>query len=785
MIKFSTTLLVSASFLSLASPALAQSTGADEGADSGEIIVTAQRRAESVQDVPISVTVVSGTQLDQQRINNISDLARVSSALQLHQTPATTGGGAYIRGIGTYSRGRSAEPSVGFVVDGVVQGLTNTRNLDDIERLEVLRGPQGTLFGQSVSAGVVNITTKAPNYNDFSGKVSVQVSDDGTLGSEYGRQLGRLSLNIPIAGKAGVRVSGYLGETQGVIENAFDGRKDRLREWGVRGRFKTDIGDLSVDAIAEYAYNASDRGGGFPTVWRVIRNTTTSAAGVSPATVVTTDLTNNTTASRSAAIYAACGLTPSIENMENCSDGNSLNKFVTQGYSLQLNYDGGDVSLTSITAYRKLDSDTGSDIDNVMSALGSTEQQSGGITNYTQFTQEFRAATDPNRPVSLTLGGFYLRSTVYARGGSLAGAFGRDYNFRGSNPIATCWPVQTDARCATFTLRAQTNGQDYTSDNLSGFGEVRYQRDGFTAFAGLRVSSSKTHLDGFQNALTSDLSYSDTHVMWRAGATYDVAQDTMLYGTVATGYKAAQIAPIQNNRPAQVVFPEKPTTYEVGIKTSLFDRKLNLNLAGFYSKIDGYQTTFCVMDAIAFTPTCNPQNIDGITSKGFEFDLFGRLSPNWTINANATYNVVKYPTGYLADDGSSLAGQQLMLAPRFAATIGTDYSVPLGDKLEGFISLDMNYLSKMRLGTGGGSQDYVYKAHAVFGGRIGVRVDKSWSLAVFADNIGSTNDPSNLAGISAQIPDGRAGAGAGLLVESVVQSNRSIRQVGIQASLQF
>ncbi len=142
---------------------------------SSEILVTAQRRAESVQDVPIPVTVIGAGQLQAQGIQEIGDLGRTASSLKLAEQPGGSGGGGYIRGIGTFSRSRAAEPSVGIVVDGVVQGLTNVRNLSDIARVEVLRGPQGTLFGQSVSAGVINMTTVAPDPSRFSGRVSADL----------------------------------------------------------------------------------------------------------------------------------------------------------------------------------------------------------------------------------------------------------------------------------------------------------------------------------------------------------------------------------------------------------------------------------------------------------------------------------------------------------------------------------------------------------------------------------------------------------------------------------
>lgn len=780
-----TTLFAAASLLAHAAPAYSQAQApaeapAEEEVSTGDIVVTAQRRVERVQDVPVAVTVVSDQQLAQQRINSIADLTKVSASLQLNQNPGGSGGGGYIRGLGTFSRSRSAEPSVGIVVDGVVQGLTNVRNLSDVSRLEVLRGPQGTLFGQSVSAGVINITTPEPSTNGFSGKASVELSSDGFAGSEFGKQTGRLALNVPLSSNVAVRVSGYGANTRGVLENALTGRMDFSHEYGTRGRLKGEFGPLTVNLIGEYSYQENGGGGGFATAWRILDRT-----GV--------DITNDPTKSRTAQLYAVCGLKPSIENMENCSDGRSIQQFKTQGYSLQLDFDGGPVQLTSITAYRKLDSVTQNDIDQLPQDLGSSQQQSGLATNYRQFTQELRAATDPTNPVSLTFGGFYYRSTMVNRAGPTFGVVSRDYQQRGLLPIATCWPVATVAACSTFVAPAARNtesGQDTVNENLSGFGEVKFKSDKFTAFAGARLTSAKIVQTGFNGATLSDNRFSDTNLSGRLGVQYEFNRDVMAYATFATGYKSAQVAPIQGALAASVVKPEKPTSYEIGLKTSLLNRALNFNVDAFYSKISGYQTSKC--DVVNNLVQCVPANLPEVISKGFEADLFGRITPDWTVNATAMYNKIVYPAGFLADNNTSLAGKQLLAAPRFAATFGTDYAFPLGDVLKGFVSADVSYTSRVRLATTSNSDDYTYKGHSIVGGRIGVRVDKSWSVAVFADNIFGQNDPGSMAAIVSQYPDNAtsanglpAGTPFGVVTQSVLQTSRSLRQVGIQAQLTF
>ena len=129
-----------------------------------EVVVTAQKRVESVQTVPVSITVISNEQLLREGIASVADLQRTSASIEFG-APGTSspGGGGFVRGIGTNSFGYSAQASVGIVLDGVVMGNANILSLFDLNRVEVLKGPQGTMFGNSVSAGVINITTKAPD----------------------------------------------------------------------------------------------------------------------------------------------------------------------------------------------------------------------------------------------------------------------------------------------------------------------------------------------------------------------------------------------------------------------------------------------------------------------------------------------------------------------------------------------------------------------------------------------------------------------------------------------
>ena len=190
----------------------------------------------------------------------------------------------------------------------------------------------------------------------------------------------------------------------------------------------------------------------------------------------------------------------------------------------------------------------------------------------------------------------------------------------------------------------------------------------------------------------------DTNFSWRIGSEYEFNNDLMVFATVARGYKNAQIAPLQNTAPATPVAPEIPTSVELGVKSSWLDGRLRANLSAFYSAIDGYQSSRCSVDPATSTTLCLPSNIPDVTSKGLEADIFGRIGSRLTLNLSMTYNLVRYPDFFLAEDGvTDLGGMQLPNAPKFTASFFSNYEVPLTDTIDGFVGFDVFYKGEERL----------------------------------------------------------------------------------------
>src|SRR3984957_251469 len=164
-----------------------------------QVTVTAERRPEALRDAPGAVTVVNAQQLADQHVYNISELAQTTPALEIIQAFGGPGGGGQIRGIGTQSFTRSAEGAVGIVVDGISQGNVNISNLFDVQHIEVLEGPQGTLFGLTSSAGVISILTNAPDPSGFHTMWHADYANKGTAGSLFGQETLQGVVNLPLS----------------------------------------------------------------------------------------------------------------------------------------------------------------------------------------------------------------------------------------------------------------------------------------------------------------------------------------------------------------------------------------------------------------------------------------------------------------------------------------------------------------------------------------------------------------------------------------------------------
>ncbi len=674
-------------------------TPTDSDATAGDIVVTAQRRKERVTTVPISITVASQAQLERQQVNTITDLSRIAPSLEINSAPnQNTGGGGSIRGVGTQTFSAGATPSVGIVVDQVSQGNANISDLFDVARIEVLKGPQGTLFGLTTSAGVINIATNAPDPSSFSARVRTELSDAGTAGSEFGNQIVQGLVNIPVDANSALRVSGLANLRQGPNRNLAQGGYNDSNRYGVRARYMWSPSDaLSVNVIGDYTRGTVSYGGDFFTFVR--------------ATVADTQA------------LTRCGITPGVGNKDICTTLNPEQKTQNFGGSLQVDYQAEPFTVTSISAFRRTTLSAGVGTINRVDGLA-TQLYTGPTKGDTSLiTQELRISSPANETFEYT-GGLFLSNQRTVQ---------QPERFR----ITVALPFGTIP-----VVDSPGALNNITDESMAVFGQTTiHATKQLSLLVGGRYTAAKLSLDNTPvDAALNPSRLNSEKFSYKLGAQYQFTRATMAYAFAARGFKGGQIA-LPNGLPPIVLQPEIPMSYEAGIKSTLL-RGWVLDLSAFYSEIGNFQTQNCLVAAGSAQLVCLQSNIDGVKSRGAELNLFGQVTRNLSVNTGFIYAKTTYPDGFSGSDSSDLTGKQLAFSPRYKFTFSGEYEQPVTDVFSAFIAGDAIWKSKIRYEQTS-NPDTQFKQHWLIGGRLGVRTaDERYSLGIFARNLFNQHEPS-------------------------------------------
>ena len=755
--------LATVSTLAIAAPAFAQDMPATQPsatqeptaepatAREGDIVVTAQRRQERVVDVPISITVASQAQLERQQVNTVNDLARISPSLEIQQAPGqNTGGGGSLRGIGTQTFSAGAVASVGIVVDQVSQGNANISDLFDVGRVEVLKGPQGTLFGLTTSAGVINITTNAPDPSGFSARVRTELSNEGTLGSKFGNQIVQGLVNVPLGADAAVRVSGFGNLRQGPNRNATTGDFNDSDRYGGRGRLLWRPSEvLTFNLIGDYSRSRIENGGDFFTFVR--------AGGAGP---ILGGAAND--AIGITARLASCGVTVGEGNRDYCTSQNYVGHSTVYGGSFQADYEAAPFTLTSITSYRRSNENGFGAATNVFRADPLELQVgNGAIDRRTRlFTQEFRASSPANQFLEYTVGAFFSHQVQDRTPETLS---------------VTLVPAPTVQIPIVHNLGATDR---ITDESLAAFGQgTAHLTEKLRLIAGGRLTSAKLSLDRVLAGATPtnyQQRLSTTNISYRFGAQYDLPGNAMAYATASRGFKGGQIATPTLPAVPYVVRPEIPTAYEAGIKATLFQGWV-LDLNAFYSKIKDFQAQQCTINASS-TLSCVQTNIDGVKSRGAEINLFGRVFEGLSVNTGFILAKATYPKNFLGTDNTNIGGTQLAYAPKYKFTFSGEYEHPVTDGMKAFLAGDTVWKSRVRYEANSLSET-TFRPHWIAGGRVGLRTeDDRYQLAVFARNLFNVHEPQIM---QSDFPyGGAANVGA-------IYGAQAYRQIGLSLDAKF
>ncbi len=379
-----------------AQPAADAQTESDDSAMGNEIIITATKREQTLQSTPVAVSVTTAETIERAQIRDITDLVSVVPSLRVSQSQSQFATTYSIRGFGTSGNNLGLEPSVAVFVDGVYRSrsIAQISDLPDIQRIEVLRGPQSTLFGKNASAGVISIISKKPSF-DLGGSVEASYGN-------YNAIVGKAYITGPLSETIAASFSAGINKRDGYVTNAFNGDDlNNRNRWFTRGQLLFEPNDqLKIRLIADYDQ--------LDEKCCAVFNLRRSAA--SGAVLAVGGQLNDPATPFADVVY---------------SDVVPSSKVRNYGFSGQIDYEIGPITLTSITAYRdtKLDANQDVDFSSARIATGANIGQARLKT----FTEEFRIATDLEGPLNLLVGAYYFKEKVDSADQIVYGADFRNY----------------------------------------------------------------------------------------------------------------------------------------------------------------------------------------------------------------------------------------------------------------------------------------------------------------------------------------------------------------------
>ena len=748
-----------------------------QGGGISDIVVTATRQSTNLQSTPIAITAITSEGLAERAITKVSDLSAIVPNATFRKSQGAFGPGvtAFIRGIGQNDTSLGSEPGVAYYIDDVYYPLLLGSNFDllDLDHIEVLRGPQGTLFGRNALAGAVNIVSKQPSLTDALAYVEV------TTGA-YNRMDLRAGFSIPLSSTLGLSISGVSKKRQG-YQDRLDFRCEMVRRGtpalagtfpfasglsipsnnfapddcvighqggedvrAIRGSLRWEpTSNVSLTISGDYTQdnseNAADTLLAVPAPAAVGANVRQAAAvyGVAYDNRFVTGNPFQTYASYSDPIAAGTVLPGNTFY-------NGFNAGVARGgqaFNPHLNLDNwgvsarlvvgltDDIDLTTVIGHRDLDETHAFDVDGSPIVVEHTLANIG--ERYTNVEMRLSGKSDL---IDWVVGGFYFHGN-------------------GFNHALTYSPQNTALRVQNTT---------YTPTSKAVFANATvHPFEGFNITLGGRYSDDRKKVD-FNNSNDTNIGNiifkvtpQDKRVDWKVGADYHITDTTMVYGSVATGARLPgfNARPLQ---PSQVVsFPGDETlAYELGLKTDLFDHRLRINATAFYTDYKTRITTVSGQEVAIATngqPTAGgsiliplPIGGDGATtcrartaaevaantpgfqcigrnyyvntpgkSKGVEFEVTANPVEGLTINANLGYVIFSSADLKVA----TRANDRLLNVPEWSASVGVQYEIPV-EGLQGSITPRLDWFYTGNIVYSASRNDYNQPAFSVFNSRI-------------------------------------------------------------------
>ena len=756
-----------------------------------EVVVTARNRSERAQDVPIPISVIGADQLDRDRVLTIADLTQRAPGLTA-TTPNARRSGVSVRGIGKTSGNDNMEPAVGVIVDDVFLGHVGMTYQDftDLERVEILRGPQGTLLGKNTSMGAIKYTSRAPSFRPQSG-----LELEGGLSPHSLKGRGSHS-DALIDDVLAYRASAFIDRQQGDFENvnSTGGHWHERNRWG--GRLQLLL-KSSEDLSLKLNFDGSF----------VDENSNTKPFMVDPARLIDGSLRTTTYTTRLARDYFG-GYVPIIGSWDKI-DLDMAKPLITNNYgaSAVLDWKVGGVDLTSISAARWFHFDASNDQEQTHFPIS----RSGTLVDTRQVSQEFRLAGTATSTIDYQSGIYLFHIDTDTTGrntyGQDAGAFfASDAQYRALNTPTGRTFLQASLR-DVFSI---TN-QKPDSDSAAAFGQVYWQAtDRAKVTFGLRetwewktneisrttrltngasiVSTGNATADAIRSAQTGadfatvqGVKINDHALAWLVNPSYRLNEDVLLYTSASAGEKSGAVAFDNNGRPANVD-PERTRNFEAGIKSYLWNRRATVNANVYYTKVHDYQNVTSYADPTSATGFSSKLgNIPGIRARGIELDSSFNFTEHLQISLGGAFNDAiytnwstatcprSYPTSVAVCDNT---GKQIVGAPRWTGILGFDYEQPLASGYSAHFFGTHTYRSKHNLEQL--LSDYgEQRAYSITDLGAGVRYGTSnatYDLNVVSKNLFDTRYTTSVNDFSNSAPVGYDGIGPGRYVGVVLRA---------------
>lgn len=600
----------------------------------GEIVVTAAKRSESLQAVPISVSAVSGDALSKSRITNVDSLVTKVANLQLTSIVGDNTPIFALRGVSMSDYSLNQSSPVATYYDEVYKGNFAFLGVAmyDLERVEVLRGPQGTLYGKNTTGGAVNIISRDAKLGETSGYLNAGYGN-------YNRVDLNGAINVPLGEKAALRVAGTFARADGWFKNVVPGMPDlaSTREYAVRGTLKVEPTDgVTFTLRASHSFQNPQNYGIYAQPEAINR--------------------------------------PGLDTWEIASDVPDRRRAKTTSVAFTTNIDVSDtLAITSITSYDKGTLFFREDTDGTASRLLEIPY----YDKASQFAQDLRLTSDTGGPFDFILGAYFNREKVF-NSTAFEIATDVDVNEDGAIDAADC--------AAGFPVACKVQNQfDQVKKSFALYSDLKYKvTDALTLRGGLRYTHDTGSQTGFSsNAYGYDngfvvnliplsaLRFKTDNLSGKVGLDYKLASGDLLYASISRGYRAPSFNAQAFFDPSElsVAKAEQVTSYEVGAKTQFWDRRITLNMAAFYYDYRNQQ--FINIDPTSAAQTL--LNIPKSRIMGGEAELTVRASDRFTFRAGAGVLSTKINTGTVS--GVDVSGNRLSNAPSFTFNAGFDLTL--------------------------------------------------------------------------------------------------------------